>query len=80
MFGSNVNHDQHSQDNVEESRTHSVNNITYDFPGNVTTQPTLFTNHCLCTCCLNTDIPRSQCIIFKESKYNCNNTVVIEAP
>ena len=28
MFGSNVNHDQHSQDNVEESRTHSANNIT----------------------------------------------------
>ena len=31
MFGSDVNHDQHSQDNVEESRTHPANNITCDF-------------------------------------------------
>ena len=42
-------------------------------------QPTTFTNYCLCTCCHNTDIPRSQCIIFKESNYNCDNTVVVEA-
>ena len=31
------------------------------------------------TCCHKTDIPRSQCIIFKESKYNYDNTVVAEA-
>ena len=79
MFGSEVNHDQHSQDNVEESRTHPVNNITCDFPANYTTKPTTFTNYCLCTYCHNTDIPISQCIIFKESKYNCDNTVVTEA-
>ena len=42
-------------------------------------QPTTFTNYCLCTCCHNTDIPRSQCIIFKESNYNCDSTVVVEA-
>ena len=52
--------------------------ITCDFPVNDTTQPTIFTNYCLCTCCHNTDIPRSQCIIFKESKYNCDNTIVVE--
>ena len=79
MFGSIVNHDQHSQDNVEESRTHPANNITCEFRGNDTTQPTTFTNYCLCTCCHNTDIPRSECIIFKESKYNCDNNVVVEA-
>ena len=28
MFGSNVNHDQDSQGNVQESRTDDVNNIT----------------------------------------------------
>ena len=70
MFGSDVNHDQHSQGIVEESRTHSANNITCDFPANDTTQPTIFTNWCLCTCYHNIDIPRSQCIIFKESKDN----------
>ena len=36
-------------------------------------------NYCLCTCCHKTDIPRSQCIIFKESKYNFGNAVVQEA-
>ena len=32
MFGSNVNHEQDSQDNVHESRTHNENNITCDSP------------------------------------------------
>ena len=40
MSGFNVNHYQHSQDNVEESSTHPANNITCDFPANDTTQPT----------------------------------------
>ena len=43
------------------------------------TQSTTVTNYCLCTCCHNTDIPRSQCIIFKESKYNFGNAGVQEA-
>ena len=43
MYGSDVNHDQHSQDNVEQSRTHSTNNITCDFLANDTIQPTIFT-------------------------------------
>ena len=43
------------------------------------TQSTTLTNYCLCTCCHKTDIPRSQCIIFKESKYNFDNAVVQEA-
>ena len=80
MFGSDINHDQHTQDNVEQSRTHSTNNITCDFRANYTFQLTICTNYCLCTCCHNTDIPRSQCIIFKESNYNLDNTVVVEAP
>ena len=29
MFGSNVNHDQDSQDNVQESRTHNENNMWF---------------------------------------------------
>ena len=43
------------------------------------TQSTTFTNYCLCTCCHKTDAPRSQCNIFKESKYNFGNAVVQEA-
>ena len=38
-----------------------------------------WTNYCLCTCCHKTDLPRSKCIIFKESWYNFTNTTVIEA-
>ena len=79
MFGSNVNHDQDSHSNVQESRIDYVNNITYDFPTSYTTQSTTLTNYCLCTCFHKTDIPRLQCIIFKELKYNFDNTVVVEA-
>ena len=78
IFGCNVNHEQDSQDNVHESRNNNENNITCDFPSNCTTQTTTLTNYCLCTCCHKTDIPRSQCIIFKESKYNFGITVIIE--
>ena len=61
------------------SRTHSTNNITCDFIANDTIQPTICINYCLHTCSHSTDIPRSQCIIFKESKYNFDNTIVVEA-
>ena len=79
MFGSNVHHDQDSQGNVKESRTDDENNITCDFSTGYTTQITTLTNYCLCTCCHKTDIPRLQCIIFKESKYNSDNTIVVKA-
>ena len=79
MFGSNVNHEQGSQDNLHDSRTHNENNVTCDLPSLYMSQTTIMTNHCLCTCCHKTDIPRSQCILFKESKYNFDNAVVQEA-
>ena len=53
--------------------------MTCDLPSLYMTQTTILTNHCLCTCCYKTDIPRSQCIIFKESKYNFDNAVVQKA-
>ena len=37
------------------------------------------TNHCICTCCYKPDLPRSQCIIFRASRYNSDNTVVSNA-
>ena len=79
LFGSNLNHEQGNQDKVHGSRTHNENNMRCDFPSNHMTQMTTLTNYCLCTCCHITDIPRSQCIIFKESKYNFGNAVVLEA-
>ena len=53
--------------------------MRYDFPAQYMTQSTTLTNYSLCTCCHKTDIPRSQCIIFKESKYNFGNPLVQEA-
>ena len=38
-----------------------------------------YTDHCTCTCCHKPDLPRSQCIIFKASRYNSDNTVVSNA-
>ena len=37
------------------------------------------TNHCICTCCHNPDLPWSQCIIFKASRYNPDNSVISNA-
>ena len=79
MFGSHLKHEEGSQDNVHESRTHNENNMTCDFPSLYMTQTTPLTNYYLCTCCHKTDITNSQCIIFKESKYNFGNAVVQEA-
>ena len=79
LFGSNLNHEQSSQDNVNESRTDNENNMTCDFPSLYMTLTAIFTNYCLCTCCHKTDIPGSQCIMFKESKYKFGSAVVWEA-
>ena len=79
LFGSNFTHEQNDQDTVYRSRTYIESNMTCNFPAQYMTQTTTLTNYCLCTCCHKTDIPRSQCIIFKESKYNFGNAVMQEA-
>ena len=76
LFGSHLNHEQGSQDSVHKSRIHNENNITCDFPSLYMTQTTTLTNYCPCICCHKTDIPRSQHIIFKQSKCNFGNAVV----
>ena len=43
------------------------------------TQNPKYTNHCIYTCCHKPDLPMSQCIIFKASRYNSDNTVVSNA-
>ena len=79
LFGSNFTHEQNDPDRVYKSRTDNKSNMAYNFPAQYMTQSTTLTNYCLCTCCHKTDIPRSQCIIFKESNYNFGNAVVQEA-
>ena len=70
MVESNVNDDQNNQHNVQEKRTHNENTIISDIWANYTSQSTTLTDYYLFTCCHKTNIPRSQCIIFKASKYN----------
>ena len=43
------------------------------------TQNPKYTNHYICTCCHKPDLPRSQCIIFKASRYNSDNSVISNA-
>ena len=66
LFGSNLTHEQNDQDTVHRSRTDNESNMTCNFPTQYMTQSTTLTNYCLCTCCHESDIQRSQCIIFKE--------------
>ena len=76
LFGSNLTHEQNDQDTVHGSRTQNKSNMTCNFPAQYMIHSTTLTNYCLCTCCHKTDILRSQCIIFKESKYNFGDAVV----
>ena len=43
------------------------------------TQNPKYTNHCIHTSCHKPDLPRSQCIIFKASRYNSDNGVISKA-
>ena len=43
------------------------------------TQNPTYRNHCGCTCCHKIDLPRSQCITFKASRYNSDNSVISHA-
>ena len=79
LFGSDVNHEQCSQENIHDSRTHNENNVTCDLPSLYMTHTTILTNYCLCTCCHKSDIQKPQCIIFKASKYSFDNAIVQEA-
>ena len=79
LFGSNVNNEQCSEDNIHDSRTHNANNVTHDLPSLYMTQTTILTNYCPCTCCHRTDIPKSQCVIFKAANYILENAIVQKA-
>ena len=35
-----------------------------------------FTDRCLCTCCHENNIPRTQCVVFKDSKYDMSSEYV----
>ena len=48
-------------------------------PSNRYLQNPKVTNKCLCICCRKDDILRSQCVLFKESRYDVQNLTVKQA-
>ena len=75
----NSNDVEHSENTV----VMNSNDITQSMELHMTspdfTQNPKYTNHCIHTCCYKPDLPRSQCIIFKASRYNSDNTVISNA-
>ena len=72
LFGSNLNHEQGSHDNVHESRTHNINNMTCDFPSLYMTQTTILT----ITACVHVAIKP----IYKDHNvsYSKNQSTTLE--
>ena len=70
-------------ENSENVRSMNSNDMTQSIELHMSspdfTQNPKYTNHCICTCCHKPDLPRSQCIIFKTSRYNSDNTVLSNA-
>ena len=72
-----------SVDNSKNIDIMNSNDTTPSMEFNTTsldfTQNPTYTNPCICTCCHKPDLPRSQCIIFKEQRYNSDNSVISQA-
>ena len=75
----NSNDVEHSENIVVMNSNDMTHSIELHMTSPDFTQNPKYTNHCMFTCCNKPDLPRSQCIIFKASRYNSDNTVVSSA-
>ena len=75
----NTNGVDHSKNIVVMNSNDTTPSIEFNMTSLDFTQNPTYTNHCICTCCHKPDLPRSQCIIFKASRYNCDNSVISHA-
>ena len=78
LFWSNLYHEQGSQDNAHEIRTHNENNMTYDYPSLYMTQTTILTIHCVHVA-INLIYQDHSVSYSKNQEYNFSNAVVWEA-
>ena len=69
----------HSKNMVVMNSNDTTPSMEFNMTSLDFTQNPTYTNHCICTCCHKPDLPRSQCIIFKASRYNSDNSVISHA-
>ena len=72
----NSNDVEHSENVVVMNSNDMTQSMELHLASSDFTQNPKYTNHCICTCCHKPDLTRSQCIIFKVSRYNFDNTAV----
>ena len=60
----------HSKNMVVVNSSDTTPSMEFNMTSLDFTQDPTYTNHCICACCHKPDLPRSQCIIFKISRYN----------
>ena len=75
----NSNDVDHSENVVVMNSNDTTLSMEFHMTSHDFTQNPKYTNHCICTCCHKPDLPRSQCIIFKASRYNSDNSVISHA-
>ena len=75
----NSNDVEHSENVVMMNTNYTTLSMEFHMTSPDFTQNPTYTNHCICTCCHKPDLPRSQCIIFKASRYNSDHSVVSNA-
>ena len=72
----NSNDVEHSENVVVMNSNDTTLSMEFHMTSPDFTQNAKYTNHCICTCCYKPDLPRSQCIISKASRYNSDNSVI----
>ena len=75
----NSNDIEHSENVVVMNSNDTTLSMEFHMTSPDFTQNPNYTNHCICPCCHKPDLPRSQCIIFKASRYNSDNSVISNA-
>ena len=69
----------HSENVVVMNSNDTTLSVEFHMTSPDFTQNPTYTNHCICTCCNKPDLPRYQCIIFKASRYNSDDSVIFHA-
>ena len=75
----NSNDVEHSENVVVMNSNDTALSMEFHMTSSDFTPNPKYTNHCICTCSHKPNLPRSQCIIFKASRYNSDNSVISNA-
>ena len=81
MYAPNKDYENENQQSLSQFEVKSQDDLHgYDISSSYTSQNPGITNYCTCTCtcCHFKDIRRSQCILFRTSRYDCDDAIVQE--